>query len=131
MEKGKVVKKGKEPEKEKIREKGKEEKEKKEVEKEKIKGKEKKGKGKEEKSNCREEKRKERETQKEKEQLKGKEEKEKDSSALTKPPLEPPVRDRCLDRLSKAIVGGQARAPPALLRPRRGPDPRGREAGLL
>ncbi|KAF3825179.1 ADP-ribosylation factor-like protein 9 isoform X4 [Mirounga angustirostris] len=91
MEKGKV-KKGKEPEKEKIREKGKEEKEKKkEVEKEKIKGKEK---GKEEKSNCKEEKRKERETEKEKEQLKGKEEKEKDNSALTKPPLEPPEKNK-------------------------------------
>ncbi|XP_006730898.2 ADP-ribosylation factor-like protein 9 isoform X1 [Leptonychotes weddellii] len=90
MEKGKV-KKGKEPEKEKIREKGKEEKEKKEVEKEKIKGKEK---GKEEKSNCKEEKRKKRETEKEKEQLKGKEEKEKDNSALTKPPLEPPEKNK-------------------------------------
>ncbi|KAI5775600.1 ARL9 [Gulo gulo luscus] len=86
------MKKGKEPEKEKIREKGKEEK-KTEVEKEKIKGEEK---GKEENSNCKEEeKRKERETEKEKEQLKGKEEKEKkDNSAVTKPPLEPPEKNK-------------------------------------
>ncbi|XP_045853804.1 ADP-ribosylation factor-like protein 9 [Meles meles] len=96
MERGKVMKKGKEPEKEKIREKGKEEK-KTEVEKEKIKGKEiGKEKGKEENSNCKEEeKRKERETEKEKEQLKGEEEKEKkDNGALTKPPLEPPEKNK-------------------------------------
>ncbi|XP_077613821.1 ADP-ribosylation factor-like protein 9 isoform X2 [Crocuta crocuta] len=90
MERGKVKKKGKEPEREKIREKGKEEKEKKEVEKEKIKGKEKekgKEKGKEEK--------KERETEKEKGQLKGKEDKEKkESHALAKPPLEPPEKNK-------------------------------------
>ncbi|XP_039086876.1 ADP-ribosylation factor-like protein 9 [Hyaena hyaena] len=101
MERGKVKKKGKEPEKEKIREKGKEEKEKKEVEKEKIKGKEK-GKGKEEK--------KERETEKEKEQLKGKEDKEKkENHALAKPPLEPPEKNKQilvlgLDGAGKASV---------------------------
>lgn len=98
MERGKGKKKGKEPEKEKIREKGKEEKEKKEVEKEKIKGKEKKGKetGKEEKNKCREEEKKERETEKEKEQLEGKDKEKTDNNALTKPPLEPLVRGRCL-----------------------------------
>ncbi|XP_058402369.1 ADP-ribosylation factor-like protein 9 [Diceros bicornis minor] len=99
MERGKVKKeKGKETEKEKIREKGKEGKEKrKEVEKEKIKEKEKEQeKGKEEKSKSKEEeKRKERATEKEKEQFKGKEEKDKDNnSVLTKPPLEPPENNK-------------------------------------
>ncbi|XP_029801421.1 ADP-ribosylation factor-like protein 9 [Suricata suricatta] len=91
MERGKVKKKGKEPETEKIREKGKE-KEKKEVEKEKIKGKEKE-KGKE-KSKCREEEKKDRETEKEKEGLKGKEDKAKEDNALTKPPLEPREKNK-------------------------------------
>ncbi|XP_031544096.1 ADP-ribosylation factor-like protein 9 isoform X2 [Vicugna pacos] len=95
MERGKVKReKGKEPEKEKTRGKGKEEKDKKkEVEKEKIKEKEK---GKEKKTKSKEEEnRKEQETDKEKEQFKEKEEKEKDNdSTLTKPPLEPPEKNK-------------------------------------
>ncbi|XP_064342485.1 ADP-ribosylation factor-like protein 9 isoform X1 [Camelus dromedarius] len=95
MERWKVKReKGKGPEKEKTRGKGKEEKDKKkEVEKEKIKEKEK---GKEEKTKSKEEEnRKEQETDKEKEQFKEKEEKEKDNdSTLTKPPLEPPEKNK-------------------------------------
>ncbi|XP_037385540.1 ADP-ribosylation factor-like protein 9 [Talpa occidentalis] len=84
--------KGKEPEK--VREKGKDEK-KNEAEKEKLKGKEKE-KGKEEKSKkkeYKEEKSNERETKKEKEQFQGKEE-EKRQNILTKPLLEPPGKDK-------------------------------------
>ncbi|XP_010964413.2 ADP-ribosylation factor-like protein 9 isoform X1 [Camelus ferus] len=95
MERWKVKReKGKGPEKEKTRGKGKEEKDKKkEVEKEKIKEKEK---GKEEKTKSKEEEnRQEQETDKEKEQFKEKEEKEKDNdSTLTKPPLEPPEKNK-------------------------------------
>lgn len=96
MERAKEKKreKGKEPEKEKMRGKGKEKEKRKEVEKKKSKEKVKE-KEKEEKRSKEEEKRKEQET--EKEQFKGKEKKEKDNnSILTKPPLEPRVRDRCL-----------------------------------
>lgn len=130
MERGKGKKKGKEPEKEKIREKGKEEKEKKEVEKEKIKGKEKKGKetGKE-KNKCREEEKKERETEKEKEQLEGKDKEKKDNNALTKPPLEPLVRGRCL---GPAPQGHYRRSGPSATGSVTSEAPTGgRESGLL
>lgn len=118
MERGRVKKreKGKEPEKGENREKGTEEKEKgKEVEKETIKEKDKKGTGKEEKSKS-----KEWETEKEKEQLQGEEGKEKDNSAVAKPLLELPVRDR---RLGPSLPlrpwpGVRARAPAVNVRPK-------------
>ncbi|XP_049742208.1 ADP-ribosylation factor-like protein 9 [Elephas maximus indicus] len=89
---------GKETEKGKIRDKRKEEKAKRKESEEKIKGKEKTGKekGKEEKNKEKEEKRKEqgKETEKEKEQVKEKEEEKKNNSVLTRPPVEPPEKNK-------------------------------------
>lgn len=115
MEKGQVRKKdkGKEPEKEKSREKMEKEK-RKEVEKEKIEKEKGKEKGKKEKSKSKEEMRKEWET--EKKQLKGEEKKE-DNNVLAKHLLEQPVsKHQCLGPLPKAIVWCSGRSTALLCR---------------